>query len=87
MTLNKKLLKRFELASPIVSNNPIVIARFYYGTYEWYATHYYPHSQLFFGWIPGRDLKMSYFQKSELAFAILDEQWQEKRLSEVKDYV
>ena len=46
--------------------DPIVIAKYFYGSWTWYWTEYNPESQIFFGYVIWHEEEWGYFSLIEL---------------------
>ncbi len=65
--LTKELRQKFEtLGSQENNPDPIVIAKYFYGSWNWLSTEYDPVTQIFFGYVIGHENEWWYFSLVEL---------------------
>ncbi len=86
----KKRFKEVGSQEDVPENKKMVIAKYFYASWTWYALEYDPETERFFGWVDGPSPEYGHFSLLELGtmringFAIeRDLYCGEKKLSEV----
>ena len=96
MMLTQALRKRFaQIGSQEEVDDPIVIAHFFVGAWDWYATEFDRETGMFFGWVKGTYPEWGSFSLKEFEDfnanpnwkkVERDYYWTEKPISGVRDY-
>ena len=102
MLLRQALRRRFtQIGSQEESDDPIGIAHYFTGSWDWYATEFDKRTGRFYGWVSGTYPEWGYFSLQEFEdvnaqiglkdnFRYVrierDYQWTEKPIKSVHDY-
>lgn len=62
----KKRFKEVGSQEHVPENEKMVIAKFFYASWTWYALEYDPKTERFFGWVDGMQGEYGYFSLTEL---------------------
>ena len=65
--LSRDILEKFrETGSQELIDDPVVIAKYFYGSWTWFATEYNEENQIFFWFVVGQESEWGYFSLQEL---------------------
>lgn len=65
--LTSELLRKFNaLGSQENNPDPMVVVKYFYGSWTWFATEFDPESRTFFGYVVWQESEWGYFSLDEL---------------------